>query len=357
MFTLFLPGSAQGLAAPLTVTTMTATIAAGFMLARYAGSRLRAAARERVHDFEYCLGQFVAGHTRGRKLLFQASRLEPDDFWESVSSLATHLTRRAFRDVEQALERSRHVGAERRALIDGPPLRRELAARRLANLGAARHRHALRRALVAGPEPVTLAAGTALARIRDGATLRWLLEHPSALEHRTPVARFGLLRAFGRGAAPRLHAALVQKLSEPRMERAVIEALAAADRREAADLIASRLGHPWRDVRVAAARALGRLGAGEHRAGLVAALEDSDWRVRSQAARSLGRLSAREAIPALGRTLSDASWWVRRHSAYALAALGEEGQRALREAAAAHTDRYARDIAAEALAGGFPPRR
>ena len=45
---------------------------------------------------------------------------------------------------------------------------------------------------------------------------------------------------------------------------------------------------------------------------------------------------------------------MRRHAAYALLALGEAGRAALLQAAAASPDPYARDIASEALAGGFP---
>jgi len=210
--------------------------------------------------------------------------------------------------------------------------------------------------MVAGPEAVTLAAATALARARDGGSLRWLLEHPESLRRRTPRARLALLREFGRGAAPRLRAALERGIGEPRMERAVIEALAGMGRRDAVHLIAGRLDHEWRDVRVAAARSLGRLGATAHRAALAARLRDPDWRVRSQAARALGRLRAEQAIPELRLAMRDASWWVRHHAAFALAAMGEAGAGALREVHAGDPDRFARDMAAEALAGGFPGR-
>ncbi len=346
-----------GFAAPLAVTTVSATIAAGFMLARYAGARAREAAREREHEFETRLEEFLSGRIRGRDLLRAAARLDPALFWEAVAGLRADLSRRSAGDLDEVLSRSRHVLAERRALRDTSPARRELAARRLAWAGASRHRSALRRALADGPEPVSLAAALALARARDGAALAWLLRNPEALAHRTPHARLALLRAFGRGAAPLLLAAIAAGLREPRMERAVIEALAALRRRDAAPAIAARLTHDWRDVRVAAVRALGTLGAAEHRGPVAARLGDPDWRVRAQAARALGRLGAVEAIAGLRMALGDASWWVRRHAAYALAALGEDGRSTLREVQASDTDRYARDIAAEALRGGFPGAR
>ena len=352
LLSLFPPGI--GFATPLAVTTVSATIACGFMLARMAASRAREAARERELEFEARLAAFLAGELRGRDLLRAAAKLDPDLFWEAVGGLSSRLTRKAGNDLEQTLARSRHVNAERVALRDGAPMRRELAARRMAVVGASRYRHALRRALRAGPEWVTLSAAVALARVRDGAALHWVLANPEALAHRTPCARVALLRGFGRGAVPHLLEALRNGVREPRMERAVIDALAMARCREAAPLIASRLTHEWRDVRVAAARALGALGAIEQHGALGARLKDSDWRVRAQAARALGRLAAVEQIPALREALRDSSWWVRRHSAYALAALGEEALRVLREVAAGDPDTYARDMAAEALAGGFP---
>jgi HEAT repeat protein len=343
-----------GLTGPLAVTTVSATIACGFMLARMAGSRARETARERMQHFEASLAAFLAGNLRGRELLRIAARLESDRFWETVGGLKAGLPRRAGDDLDQTLARSRHVRVERVALGEGSPARRELAARRLAWVGALRHRGALHRALRSGPEPLAMAAAAALARIRDGAALAWVLENPQALAHRTPQSRLALLRAFGRGAVPHLKAALARSLGEPRMERAVIEALAAAHCLDAAPLIAARLTHEWRDVRVAAARALGQLGADAHRAAVAPMLADSDWRVRAQAARALGRLAAVEQAAALRDALRDTSWWVRRHAAYALASFGEEGRRILRDVYAGDPDRYARDIAAEALAGGFP---
>ena len=348
--------SSPALAAPLALSTVSATIVCGFLLARYAGSRARLAAREREYAFEDQLDAFVGGTLRGRELLRAAAGLDPDLFWDAVSSRHARLGRRAFRDLEPTLERSRHVNAERRALRDTAPVRRELAARRLTWVGARRHYRALRRAMIEGPEPATHAAAMALARARDSAAFRWLLTHPRAIEHRPPQARLALLRAFGPRFVARLATALEVGIGEPRMERAVIEALALAGHRPATPAIARRLRHEWRDVRVAAVRALGHLHAAEHLDGLVRALADGEWQVRAQAAVAVGRLGNATHVPALRPLLADPAWWVRRHAAYALASLGDEGLAALREAAAADPDRYARDIATEALGGGFPGR-
>jgi HEAT repeat protein len=71
--------------------------------------------------------------------------------------------------------------------------------------------------------------------------------------------------------------------------------------------------------------------------------------VRAQAAWALGRVGHDQAVPALSACLTDRAWWVRRHAAYALAALGGRGAETLRLAAHDGADRYARDIADEAL--------
>jgi HEAT repeat protein len=211
--------------------------------------------------------------------------------------------------------------------------------------------------MVAGPPLVSLAAAGALGRARDGAALRWMLAHPQAFGHRSPRALGAALQSFGRGATPLLLAAIERGLADPVMERAVLDALGLAHCAAVVPVAAARLEHPWRDVRVAAARALGRLGAADRSVDLVIALRDPEWQVRAQAAHALGLVGAVGAIPALRAALRDRAWWVRRHSAYALARLGEAGLSALREAAASDSDRYARDVAAEALAGGFPAAR
>jgi len=343
-----------GLEAPLAVSTVSATIVCGFMLARYAGSRARLAAREREHVFEEQIEDFLAGTLRGRDLLRAASELTADHFWDVVFSQSTHIGARGFRDLEPVLERSRHVSAERRALRDTSPDRRELAARRLGCIGRRRHYRALRHAMVAGPESVTLAAATALAHARDAGAFRWLMAHPRAVEHRRPPARLALLRAFGPRFVPSIAAALEAGIADPRMERAAIEALARARHGAALETIARRLRHEWRDVRVAAVRALGQLAARDRVDALAACLNDGEWQVRAQAAAVLGRLGATSHVGVLAKALRDPAWWVRRHAAYALASLGDAGRTALRAVAAHDDDAFAREMAAEALGGGFP---
>ncbi|MGH7742901.1 MAG: HEAT repeat domain-containing protein, partial [Candidatus Eiseniibacteriota bacterium] len=105
-------------------------------------------------------------------------------------------------------------------------------------------------------------------------------------------------------------------------------------------------------LRVAAARALGALRAAPRVAELCGALRDPEWPVRAQAARSLGRLGESQAIGALGARLEDRAWWVRHHAAYALAGLGAPGRAELERIRGASADRYAREMAEEALRAG-----
>jgi HEAT repeat protein len=56
----------------------------------------------------------------------------------------------------------------------------------------------------------------------------------------------------------------------------------------------------------------------------------------------------------LSDRLGDRSWWVRRAAADALVALGPAGLAQLGRAARAHPDRFARDIAEQALRDHVP---
>ena len=87
------------------------------------------------------------------------------------------------------------------------------------------------------------------------------------------------------------------------------------------------------------------------------ALADPEWPVRAMAAQALGRLRSTPAVDALAQQLGDRSWWVRHHAAYALAAIGGDGHDALCECAARSADRYAREMAREALDHGRIRRR
>ena len=321
----------------------------GFAVARTVRRNLRADERRRVRR----LAAMMRAHVRGRLSAFLLAKTADEatetEFWGALEGHLSRLSRGERRVLGMRLERCRHVAAERRALLGESPLRREMAARRLGLLPCRRSRRALRTAVAAAPEAAAYAAARALARDADLRTLDWLLAHPELLPHRTAGQWTQLLRAFGRRALPFLTEAVEAGIDDLRVLRATLEALGLGPHAAATPAIERHLDHEDADVRVAAARALGRIQAGPCSDALLRALRDPEWPVRAQAAWALGRLGRDEAVPALSACLTDRHWWVRRHAAYALAALRERGAAALRLAVQASSDPYARDIADEAL--------
>jgi len=310
----------------------------------------RARTRLRAGELFQLLSGRLAGRVRGGELRRAASDTGPEPVWDAIEAITATLRVRERLELARSLAKSRHLARERRVLrSDEPAARRELAARRLGFLPSVRSRRALRRALVRGPETLRFAVARALARHRDLKALRWLLEHPGTLARRPMAALSGLLRGFGPGARAMLITALERKRCDTRLECACIEALGVGRCRSARGSITDRLLSPHLELRVTAARALGRLGMGEAIPALIVALSDDSWPVRAIASQALGRLSATPAIEALVPCVSDRSWWVRHHAAYALAAIGGEGHDALCQLAARADDRYAREMAREAL--------
>jgi len=324
-------------------------LALSFALARAVRRSVRGDERRRVRR----LAAMARAHVRGRlsalTLVAATDRASETEFWGAFEAHARRLTRGERRRLGRRLERSHHLVAERRALFAESPLRREMAARRLGLLPCARSRRALRTAVSAAPEPAAFAAARALARDADLRALDWLLENPHLLSRRTAFQWTQLLFGFGRRAHPLLAEAVVRGIDDPKVLRAAVETLGLGHYSMAAPAIERLLRHDHADVRVAAARALGRIQAGPWSDALLRALRDSEWPVRAQAAWALGRLGRDEAVPALATCLTDREWWVRRHAAYALAGLRERGAAALRLAVQGSPDPYARDIADEAL--------
>lgn len=319
-------------------------------VARVVERRNRRLTRERLHTL-YLTWRDHARNGGGARLVRRQARAADEAlFWTALETLTLALDRSGWRRLSDDLGSSRHVVAERRALREGSPWRRELAARRLSLLNTRATRRSLREALQTGPEAVAYLAALGLARQRDAWALRWVLDHPFYFATRPARARTGLLRAFGGGAIPRIAERLAGGAGDPAFECAMIHRLGSAHHAASAGAIAERLTHADLNVRAAAARALGALGDTNFSAALIQALRDSEWEVRAQAARALGVLGSAEAVPSLASVLTDRSWWVRRHSAYALARLGADGIAALRGEALVSRDPYARDMAREALA-------
>jgi len=310
--------------------------------------------RSRTHQLETALRAFSLGDSSARDVRRALHGSDDAAFWQCLERF--DLTRAQRRKLGHLLERSRLVRLERVALREDTGDRQRLAATRLGLLDSPRARRALRRALRAAAGPLVPATALALARLGDRVAFRFVLARPELFARCTSRFRVTLLRAFGPGALPLLHDALEGERLDPTLARAALETIGAGRYRPAAAAVARRLRDGEPELRVAATRALGQLGASEHTMSLRRCLDDAHWPVRAQAARALGRLRAHHCEDALASCLTDRSWWVRRHAAYALADLGEPGHAALLHVIEHSPDPYAREMAEEALNGGWLDR-
>lgn len=135
------------------------------------------------------------------------------------------------------------------------------------------------------------------------------------------------------------------------LARASVDAIGWLHLADLQQRVADMLRHPSPEVRAAALRALTRISSlpPESRGAVRRALDDETEFVRIHATRAATLLPRRDALGELWHKLGDPSWWVRRAAAESLLLLGPPGRRVLVRAAAAHSDRFARDMAAQAL--------
>lgn len=138
--------------------------------------------------------------------------------------------------------------------------------------------------------------------------------------------------------------------------RAAIDGIGRLKLLSFAEEVVPFLSHTDEEVRAAALRAVSRLGflpeaSREH---VISALGDEVDFIRIHAASSARLLPWPRALALLGDRLGDRSWWVRRAAADALVALGPAGLAQLGRAAREHPDRFARDMAEQALRDHVP---
>jgi len=116
------------------------------------------------------------------------------------------------------------------------------------------------------------------------------------------------------------------------------------------------LNDPDDEVRAAALRAVSGLGflpESSHGMVISALTDDVDF-IRIHATAAAGLLPRPQALAFLNERLGDGSWWVRRAAADTLVSLGPAGLAQLGRAAREHPDRFARDMAEQALRDDVP---
>jgi len=157
-----------------------------------------------------------------------------------------------------------------------------------------------------------------------------------------------VLKSFGREAENEMVAAIERGPVTDPIHAATIGVLGVWESLRSRYAIERCLSVGSPEIRVAAARALGDIGAAGSAASLMLVLQDSTWEVRAQAAKALGWIGDQGAIPGLAAAMCDRAWWVRHHAAYALTTMGRAGEAALRSVTTG-TDVYAGEMAEEAL--------
>ena len=149
---------------------------------------------------------------------------------------------------------------------------------------------------------------------------------------------------------------LVRDRPRPATVRAALDGVGRLQLLVFAEEVVHFLTDPDDEVRAAALRTVGRLGflpPSSHGIVIAALTDDVDF-IRIHAAAAARFLPRAQALSFLGERLGDRSWWVRRAAADALVALGPAGLAELGRAARAHPDRFARDIAEQALRDHVP---
>ncbi len=107
--------------------------------------------------------------------------------------------------------------------------------------------------------------------------------------------------------------------------------------------------HSDKELRIRAARTLGRLLVPESVRTLADLAADPSWEVQAQALRSLGHLQDWRSVPILVKGLFSPQWHVRYNAGYGLAAFGLVGILQLQEVSRQKEDRFAADMAAMVL--------
>jgi HEAT repeat protein len=292
---------------------------------------------DRAAPYRLHVLRMVAGESHEAAAAVAAlSKLDPR-VWRcvepSIVALLSKVRGEAHTQVVELLVRQGTIGRATAATRSWDPVRRAGAAHLLGQSRQRVSRPDLERLLGDRDPDVRRVAAAALGQLGDPRSTSPLL--------RTLAARRSVPASVVASAVADLghwaHAALFSAIGDesPMVRAVAIEICGLAGAVPAAPVLRAALRHDSQvEVRVRAARALGRLGVPNAVADLVSAGQpDQPAALRMVVARALGDIGSIAAVPGLRRMLAAHEHRVAANAAAALARLGEHGVDALREVA------------------------
>jgi HEAT repeat protein len=190
--------------------------------------------------------------------------------------------------------------------------------------------------------------GYALGRLGDRRAVRLLLKEAAENNKWIRIRLYELVENMRDKALSELTKALTDT-DRPEELALCIEVLGHAKDVVAAPTILQFVNHPSMEVRIKAVKALAEIKYIPALDALMDLLDDEQWEVRALASKALDSFGEVRAIEKLSEKLSDSQWWVRYNAAVALSHLKGAGVRKLANTVRSSPDRFARDIARQAL--------
>ena len=251
-------------------------------------------------------------------------------------------------------EMARRLGADvhARRMFRSRSLRRRLVGTvALGHLHALDFAPSLQEQIESGPALPSLVAAKALVRIDAAAGISCILS--AALRRQDwPLASIAtMLKESGSASL------------SPALSSAIRGAMSRGDDAGVERLLRLHITVEFRAMRAVVHDVLAASTNGEVLAAALAALSDPgdityarrllchpEWFVRVAAARALGRMGSEDDVPGLTTALRDASWWVRHRAAQALSQLPDMNAARLADLAARQTDQFAADMLRQILA-------
>jgi len=195
---------------------------------------------------------------------------------------------------------------------------------------------------------VRLAVIQALSKLPSNKNVSYIFE---AFE-KDPVAQARTYMSIMHGLGIRIESFVSEYISHPlSVEKLtlLIELAGSVPLLSVYDKVIDFSSHPEKEIRIAAARALGKLLIPEAQEDLIRLTGDVDWEVQAQAYKSLGKLRLIDSPGILEKGLYSFNWHVRYNAGHSLAMLGTKGIGRLKVIAQEQKDRFASDMATMVL--------